>query len=237
MDQADDQSESTAVVAAPVSSHTGLSCGNLHDNASLDGWTIDVEDSGSDGEIYSQGFGDSMSAIVMDLGCTMRVYAQEWENGQVNTRNNIGGTDALTCHLSISANMANEADSYHSSCTSRKRQSTFTTDWNCRELSYTNGSYTCDCQAGYILNEAGITCIDEHECDNGNDLYDAYRCINTERSFICDCTDSERCPGNKNPEAVSCVDDAVCDSSFPQSTQIQCYQKMIIGFDFNSIDD
>ena len=41
---------------------------------------------------------------------------------------------------------------------------------------------------------------------------------------------------NKNPEAVSCVDDAVCDSSFSQSTQIQCYLKVITVFDFNSLD-
>ena len=247
---------------APPAPYTGPSCGTLHENVGLDGWTIEVEDGGSDGDIYSQGFGDSMSAIVMAPGCTMSVFEHEFENGRAYTCDNTGGTEVLTCDLSQSNNnMDNVADSYHCSCTARRRRrdDVSSSDWSCRELDVqgstgrykckcnlgyyvtdgacgdidecaigtsatetvdcgvgtcvnNDGSYSCDCPDGYILDAAGITCIDKDECDVGDDTCDNYKCINTDGSFICDCADPEICPEGSNPAAATCVDEAVCDS-------------------------
>merc|ERR1712113_294387 len=76
----------------------------------------------------------------------------------------------------------------------------------------TDGSYTCDCPAGYVLSDNGLTCVDEDECTVGSDTCDSYKCINTEGSFICDCADPEICPAGTSETAAACVDDAICDS-------------------------
>merc|ERR1711990_205964 len=109
-------STTTTTTTTTVAGLGTATCGTLHENTGLDGWTIGVDDGGFDGDIYSQGFGDSMSAIVMAPGCTMSVWEHEWENGNIFTCDNTGGTEALVCDNMSSNNMDNKADSYRCSC-------------------------------------------------------------------------------------------------------------------------
>ena len=66
------------------------------------------------------------------------------------------------------------------------------------------GGYTCDCEDGYELDEAGTACIDVDEClevtcgDNGE-------CENSEGSYDCVCEDGYLGDG------YTCVEDAGCD--------------------------
>lgn len=50
----------------------------------------------------------------------------------------------------------------------------------------TEGSYTCSCPTGYLLNPDGVTCRDLDECRMGTHICQQ-NCINTPGSYTCEC--------------------------------------------------
>lgn len=69
--------------------------------------------------------------------------------------------------------------------------------FNCQN---TEGSFSCSCPVGFILNPDGVGCRDLDECATGNHLCQQ-KCINTEGSYTCACRDGytqhgDACHGN-----------------------------------------
>ncbi|CAH1243820.1 MDGA1 [Branchiostoma lanceolatum] len=57
--------------------------------------------------------------------------------------------------------------------------------------SNTVGGFVCSCDAGYVLQQDGLTCADVDECNGGRGPCD-HTCSNTDGSYICTCNSGYR---------------------------------------------
>ncbi|XP_072384771.1 fibrillin-1-like [Diabrotica undecimpunctata] len=53
----------------------------------------------------------------------------------------------------------------------------------------TDGSFRCDCPAGYVLDSTGKKCIDDNECVSSPNVCGNGTCSNVEGGFECNCSD------------------------------------------------
>lgn len=53
----------------------------------------------------------------------------------------------------------------------------------------TDGSYRCECPAGYVLDSTGKKCVDENECKNNVNICGNGTCTNLQGGFECICAD------------------------------------------------
>ncbi|XP_053372974.1 uncharacterized protein LOC123561094 [Mercenaria mercenaria] len=89
-----------------------------------------------------------------------------------------------------------------------------------------NGSYTCQCDEGFELDDAE-TCVDINECEKGSDDC-LQNCNNTEGSYTCFCdvgyngtgNDCTECTGNSYGE--DCRNTCDCEQNHTTSTTQQC---------------
>ncbi len=51
----------------------------------------------------------------------------------------------------------------------------------------TVGSFTCECDAGYVYDASSHQCIDNNECALHGACFGNARCVNTQGSFECVC--------------------------------------------------
>lgn len=70
----------------------------------------------------------------------------------------------------------------------------------------TEGSYTCSCPPGFLLNPDGFTCRDLDECTTGQHICQQ-NCINTEGSYKCSCEKGynqigDDCQGKTNVKLI-----------------------------------
>lgn len=65
--------------------------------------------------------------------------------------------------------------------------------YNCHN---TDGSFTCSCPTGFLLNADGLTCRDLDECATGQNLCQQ-NCVNTEGSYTCSCEEGYTQVGDK----------------------------------------
>ena len=108
------------------------------------------------------------------------------------------------------------------------------------------GSFTCQCDPGYIRAENGIDCIDDDECVSGNQCSDNAQCTNTIGSYDCDCfagyegsgrycTDINECSDRFRDSLTNCPAHAKCKNT-PGSYECSC-RKGFDGEDCEDIDE
>ena len=70
----------------------------------------------------------------------------------------------------------------------------------------TNGSFTCECNNGYLLHSDGTNCTDVNECDVDNGSCSQI-CTNTDGSFTCECNNGYLL----HSDGTNCADVNECD--------------------------
>ncbi|XP_069063305.1 latent-transforming growth factor beta-binding protein 4 isoform X2 [Pleurodeles waltl] len=70
----------------------------------------------------------------------------------------------------------------------------------------TDGSYRCDCKAGYQLSSEGVKCTDINECLESEYCFPQGECLNTEGSYSCLCAEGY----TTTPDGTNCIDKDEC---------------------------